>query len=121
MNYRNTKGNKNDNFEAIKHVNFATFLNKALIQRERSKMQGKITSFRRSIKRTSQKHMIISVDGVTSKDAAEKLVGKKVTYNTGKKDMHGKVASPHGAKGAVRAIFETGMPGQAIGGHVKID
>ena len=84
-------------------------------------MNGIITSFKRSIKRTSQKHMIVSVEGAKTKSEAEKLVGKKVTYNTGKKDMHGKVASSHGNKGAVRVIFETGMPGQAVGGKVKID
>jgi large subunit ribosomal protein L35Ae len=83
-------------------------------------MQGKITSYRRSIKRTSQKHMIIELAGVTTREDAQKLVGKKVTFNTGKKNLAGKVASAHGKKGAVRAIFETGMPGQSIGAKVEI-
>ena len=65
--------------------------------------------------------MIILVDGVNKKEDAEKVVGKKVIYNTGKKDMIGKISSVHGSKGAVRAIFETGMPGQAIGKKVKIE
>ncbi|MBN2142116.1 50S ribosomal protein L35ae [Candidatus Woesearchaeota archaeon] len=84
-------------------------------------MQGTINSFRRSIKRTSTKHMIIIVDGVDNKEKAEKLIGKSVVYNTGKKDIKGKVAAAHGGKGAVRAIFEIGMPGQAVGGKVKIE
>ena len=86
-----------------------------------SKMNGTINNYKRSIKRTSQKHMIIIVDDLKTRAEAAKLVGKKVTYNTGAKDMHGKVASAHGNKGAVRVIFETGMPGQSIGGKVKID
>jgi ribosomal protein L35AE/L33A len=34
--------------------------------------------------------------------------------------MSGKVAASHGNSGAVRVIFETGMPGQALGQKVKI-
>jgi len=83
-------------------------------------MNGTINSFRRSLKKTSKNHMIVIVDGIATKEDAAKLVGKKVTYNTGQKDMVGKVAAPHGAKGAVRVIFETGMPGQAVGGKVKL-
>jgi large subunit ribosomal protein L35Ae len=84
-------------------------------------MNGKINNFRMSRKRPAHSHMIIIVDGVDSKEKAEKLVGKKVVFNTGKKDMAGEVAAAHGKKGAVRVIFEKGMPGQSIGGKVKID
>lgn len=84
-------------------------------------MQGVINNFRRSRKRTYKNHMIIIVEGIDDKEKAKKLVGKKVVYNTGKKDILGKVASSHGNKGAVRVIFETGMPGQAIGKKVKIE
>jgi len=65
--------------------------------------------------------MIVIVENVNKKEDAQKLVGKKVVYNTGKKDILGKVSGAHGNKGAVRVIFETGMPGQAIGKKVKIE
>lgn len=65
--------------------------------------------------------MIILAEGVSKKEDAEKLVGKKAVYNTGKKNISGKISSVHGNKGAVRVIFETGMPGQAIGKKVKIE
>ncbi|KYK26021.1 hypothetical protein AYK26_01075 [Euryarchaeota archaeon SM23-78] len=84
-------------------------------------MQGTINNFRRSRKRTYKNHMVIIVEGVNKKEDAQKLVGKKVMYNTGKKDITGKISSAHGNKGAVRAIFETGMPGQALGQKVKIE
>jgi large subunit ribosomal protein L35Ae len=84
-------------------------------------MEGTINNYKRSIKRTSQTHMIVIPAGTKNKEEADKLVGKKVSYNTGKKEMHGKVASSHGARGAVRVIFETGMPGQSIGKKVKIE
>ncbi|MCB1084399.1 MAG: 50S ribosomal protein L35ae, partial [Simkania sp.] len=45
----------------------------------------------------------------------------KVVYNTGKKDITGEVRSAHGNSGALRVLFETGMPGQAIGKTVAIN
>ncbi len=84
-------------------------------------MQGTINNFRRSKRRPSRNQMIIIVDGISKKEDAKKLVGKKVVYNTGKKELTGKISSAHGNKGAVRAIFTTGMPGQAIGKKVKIE
>ena len=64
--------------------------------------------------------MVVLVKGVADKEAAGKLVGKKVTWNTGKKDISGEVRSAHGNSGAVRVLFETGMPGQAIGQKVSV-
>ncbi|MFA6072568.1 MAG: 50S ribosomal protein L35ae [Candidatus Woesearchaeota archaeon] len=84
-------------------------------------MEGTIVNFKRGRNRTSDNQMIVQVSDVTTKEAAKKLVGKKVTYNTGKKDMLGVVASAHGNSGALRIRFETGMPGQAIGEKVKIN
>lgn len=65
--------------------------------------------------------MIIVIDGVASREDAEKLVGKKVSYETGKKTLSGEVRSAHGNSGAVRVLFETGMPGQALGQQVQIE
>jgi len=84
-------------------------------------MNGTIVNFRKSKHTTKGNHMIILVEGVDSKEKAEKLVGKKAIYNTGKRDIFGKVAAAHGNKGAIRVIFETGMPGQAISKQVKIE
>jgi len=84
-------------------------------------MQGIINNYRRSRKKTYKNHMIILVQGVNKKQDAEKLIGKKAVYNTGKKEIIGRITSAHGNKGAVRAIFEKGMPGQAIGSKVKIE
>jgi ribosomal protein L35AE/L33A len=37
------------------------------------------------------------------------------------KKISGKISAVHGNKGAVRAIFESGLPGQAVGGTVVIN
>lgn len=68
--------------------------------------------------------MIIVVDTVDTKDKAKALVGKTVIWTSpgkNKKQLKGKIAAIHGGKGAVRAIFETGMPGQSLGEVVKIE
>jgi large subunit ribosomal protein L35Ae len=84
-------------------------------------MEGTIVNFKRGRTSTTDNQMIVQVAGITSKEEAKKLVGKKVIYQTGKKDMPGIIASSHGNSGALRVRFETGMPGQAIGQKVKIN
>lgn len=86
-------------------------------------MEGTIVNYRGSRRVKKGNHMIIVVEGVDNKEKASSLAGKKVVYKTeGKKDkkITGKVAAAHGNSGAIRAIFETGMPGQAIGKKVLI-
>lgn len=83
-------------------------------------MEGLISNFCRNRHTASSNQMVVIVKDVTDKEAASKLVGKKVTYDTGKKKITGEIRSSHGNKGALRVLFETGMPGQAIGAKVSI-
>lgn len=84
-------------------------------------MEGKISSFRRNRHTTSSNHMIVLVEGIERKDKAEPLVGKEVVWKSpAEKEINGKVASTHGNKGAIRVIFEKGMPGQSLGTKVEI-
>ncbi|MCF7866962.1 50S ribosomal protein L35ae [Candidatus Woesearchaeota archaeon] len=84
-------------------------------------MDGTIVNFRRSVTRTHGNFMIVQVEGTDTKEKAVKFVGKKVSYNTGKKELLGEVTKPHGNSGALLVKFETGMPGQAIGQKVKLN
>ena len=84
-------------------------------------MKGIITSFRRGRHTQYDKQMIIEVDGYDSADESEELVGKAVSWNTGKKTIDGEISATHGDNGAVRAIFEKGMPGQSLADEVTID
>ena len=84
-------------------------------------MEGTIANFRRNRHTIKPTHMIIEVEGIERKDKAEPLVGKEVVWKSpANKEIKGKIASSHGNKGAVRAIFETGMPGQSLGTKVEI-
>lgn len=84
-------------------------------------MEAVIVNFRISRHVQKPNYLVVLPLDAKSKQESEKLIGKKVIYNTGKKDMVGTITGTHGNKGAVKARFETGMPGQAVGKKVKIE
>ncbi|MEM3374424.1 MAG: 50S ribosomal protein L35ae [Candidatus Woesearchaeota archaeon] len=84
-------------------------------------MEATILSYRRGRKTQTTNQVILKIDNIDSKEKAEKLIGKEVVYETEtKKQIKGKITSVHGRKGNLRALFEKGLPGQAITQKVKI-
>ena len=84
-------------------------------------MKGKVVQFRRGRKTIHEKHFLIEVPGVSNREEAGKLAGKAVEWKSpAGKIIKGKVAAAHGNKGVVRAIFEKGLPGQAVTTEVEI-
>ena len=83
-------------------------------------MKGKVIQFRRGVNRIHEKHFLLDF-GSKNKEEAEKLVGKEVSWKSpAGKIIKGKISGAHGNKGVVRAIFERGLPGQAITTGVEI-
>jgi len=86
-------------------------------------MKGKVIQFRRGKHTVHERHFLIEIPGVGDKESASKLVGKEVVWTSPgklKKIIKGKVSSTHGNNGVVRAIFERGLPGQAVTTEVEI-
>lgn len=86
-------------------------------------MKAKIISFRRGRHTVHERHYLIEIQGVDSREKAEKFVGKEVEWKSpGKKPkiIQGKISASHGNNGIVRAIFEKGLPGQAVTNEVNI-
>ena len=84
-------------------------------------MKGKVIQFRRGRHNVHERHFLIQVDGMKNRKEASKLVGKEVEWKSpAGKIIMGKVSSAHGNKGLIRAIFERGLPGQAISTEVEI-
>ena len=84
-------------------------------------MKGTIANFRSSRHRQTDNQMIIVIDGISTKEKAAQIVGKKVVFKTEtEREIIGKVSAVHGNKGAIRAIFEKGMPGQSLSKKVEI-
>ena len=87
-------------------------------------MKATVIQFRRGRKNYTPRHFIIEIEGSNSREDASKFVGKTVVWkSTGKEPtiITGKISSAHGGNGVVRAIFEKGLPGQAIGTEVEIN
>ena len=83
-------------------------------------MKGKVIQFRRGRHTIHERHFLIDV-GAKDRESAEKFVGKDVEWKSpAGKMIKGKVAAPHGNKGLIRAIFEKGLPGQAVTTEVEV-
>jgi len=84
-------------------------------------VNAKVIQFRRGRKTVHERHFLIEIEGVKDRKSAEKYVGKVVEWKSpAGKIIAGKISSPHGNKGVVRAIFEKGLPGQAVTTKVDI-
>lgn len=80
-----------------------------------------VIQFRRGKRTITPRHFLIEIEGSDSRDKAKKFVGKEIVWSSpAKLQIKGKIAAAHGGKGIVRAIFERGLPGQAIGTEVAI-
>lgn len=95
----------------------------SLFFRVQSKMVNAIViQFRRGRKTYTPRHFLIEIEGSDSREKAVKYVSKEVVWTSpAKLAIKGKIVAAHGNKGVVRAIFEKGLPGQAIGTEVKIN
>lgn len=68
-----------------------------------------------------ERHFLIEIEDSKSREEAKKYVGKEVSWKSPSgKIIKGKVSAPHGNSGVLRAIFEKGLPGQAITTKVEI-
>ncbi len=86
-------------------------------------MKAIIVNFRGSYKQQrASNQVIVKADGIHTKAAAEKMIGKKTLWTSPKgTEIHGVISAAHGNKGSLRAIFERGIPGQALGKEVKVE
>lgn len=83
-------------------------------------MKAVIKNFCRGIRTVKCNECVLAVEGINSRAKAASLVGRRVEIKFRKKSISGKIVSAHGSKGALKARFSRGIPGQAIGSAVKI-
>ncbi|HJZ18926.1 MAG TPA: 50S ribosomal protein L35ae [Candidatus Nanoarchaeia archaeon] len=84
---------------------------------------GKVIQFRRGRHTVTEKHFLIEIPNVKTRKDAEKFVGKVVEWVSPgklKKVIKGKISGAHGNRGILRAIFEKGLPGQALTTNVEV-
>ena len=91
-------------------------------------MKGIVVQFRRGRKTVKERHFLLDI-GAKDRAEAKGFAGKEVVWKSSAgKEIKGTISDAHGNSGLVRAIFEKGLPGQAIteeievkGGEVKAD
>ena len=82
---------------------------------------GKVIQFRRGRHTIHERHFLIEIPGVKDREEAGKFKGKEIVWKSpAGKIIKGKVSGAHGNKGLVRAIFEKGLPGQAVTTKVEV-
>ena len=85
-------------------------------------VKGIVVQFRRGRHTVQERHFLLDF-GFKNKEEAGKVVGKEVAWTSPgkqKKIIKGKISAAHGNNGIVRAIFERGLPGQAISTEVEM-
>ncbi len=85
---------------------------------------AKVIQFRRGRKNYTPRHFLLEIPGIDSREKAKEFVGKTANWKSPGKEpkiITGKISSAHGGNGVVRAIFERGLPGQAIGTDVEVN
>ena len=83
-------------------------------------MKGIVVQFRRSRHRIKEKHYLLSL-GFSTRDEAKQMTGKQVSWKSPSgKVIKGKISDAHGNSGLVRAIFESGLPGQAMTTEIEV-
>lgn len=86
-------------------------------------MDATIISFRRGRRSQRMNQFLLEVAGVETKEAAVKLVGRKVVWTSPgqrPKAIGGTITACHGRNGVLRARFTRGLPGEAIRNKVKV-
>ncbi len=96
-----------------------SFLN-ALIQK--ADMEGVLVNFRGSRRTKSDNQMVLKINSFENKEKARSLVGRAVVWKSpAGRVIKGKITNIHGNTGALRVMFEKGMPGQSISQRVSVE
>ncbi len=83
-------------------------------------MKGIVVQFRRGRHRIHERHFLLDL-GCKNREEAKKMAGKVVVWkSTAGNEIKGKISDAHGNNGLVRAIFERGLPGQAVTTEVEV-
>ena len=84
------------------------------------RLRGFIVSYRKGPKTQKPKECLLKFPHIKSSSEASSLIGRKVAWPVKERKCIGKIISPHGRKGLVKARFRKGVPGTALGSSVEI-
>ena len=100
-------------------VTSETKIRKAIIGKPpRLYLKGVFTGFRRGKTTQDENHALIKVEGLNSRKEVAYYLGKRLVYIY--KTIWGRICSPHGNNGTVKARFNHNLPPKAIGGTIRV-
>jgi len=82
-------------------------------------VEGLILNYRLGKNAQYPKQCLMRVIGIQPSDAKQ-MVGLRVGWPADEPKIYGKIVGIHGRKGVLKVKFKKGLPGQALGSHVKI-
>ncbi len=83
--------------------------------------KGVVLSYRRGKHKQQTNQVLLRFEGISTKEQASAIIARKVRWvSENGREFLGTILGPHGKSGAVRAKFNTNLPGQAIGTPVHI-
>ena len=84
-------------------------------------VKAKVIQFRQGRRTCTPRHFLLEIESCDTREKAAKFVGKDIEWKSpADKIIKGKIAAAHGNKGVIRAIFEIGLPGQAVGTEAEV-
>jgi large subunit ribosomal protein L35Ae len=81
---------------------------------------GRIMNYRIGPRTQTSKECLIEFISSDSDKRVETRIGQKVLWKSGKNELNGRIVGFHGRNGVVRARFNKGVPGQALGTFVEL-
>lgn len=84
-------------------------------------MHARLISFRTARRHQQMRHMLLEIEGCDTRAKAARHIGSRVVWTTpAKRKIYGKIVSPHGNRGVMRARFSKGLPGDALTTSVEV-
>lgn len=84
-------------------------------------MKAILLSFRRGRHHQDTNQLLLEIEGIDTRAKAAQFIGRKVVWTSpAKKQIFGKIMSPHGNKGVMRVNFSKGLPGDALTEGVQV-
>ena len=80
---------------------------------------GTVVNYRTGLHKQKTDQCLLKVKDM-DKNLVRTLIGYKVSWPHNESKIFGKITGLHGRSGTLRAKFQRGLPGQALGSPIKI-
>ena len=83
--------------------------------------EGVFMSYRRGKHNQRNRQILIKIAGIRDRKEAARFIGRQAIWTSPKGTPHiGKIVGVLGRRGMVKATFQKGLPGDAIGAELRI-